>query len=94
MSLSDEERRRLEKLDRDLSADDPQLAWKLRSGLVQTIPAPGSVLHGLAVMAAFGLIILGVLHLATGNGVMGALVISSGCYWLFRLRPTPPHGGQ
>lgn len=33
MPLSDEERRRLEQLDRELSADDPQLARKLRSGL-------------------------------------------------------------
>lgn len=94
MSLSDEERRRLEQLEREFSADDPQMARTLRSGLVQTLPAPGSVLHGLAVSAAFGLIILGLLHLVAGTGAIGALAISGGGYWLYRLGRPPWHGGK
>ncbi|MCW2133381.1 DUF3040 domain-containing protein [Arthrobacter sp. VKM Ac-2550] len=94
MPLSDEERVRLEKLERELSADDPQLARKLRFGLVQGIPVSGSVMHGLAVMAAIGLLILGLVHLVTGNGLLGAFVITLGSYWLFRLRGTPANSGQ
>lgn len=94
MALSDEERRRLEQLNREFSPADPQLARTLRSGLVQTLPPPGSVLHGLAVSAGFGLIILGLLHLVTGSGAIGALAISGGGYWLYRLGRTPWHGEE
>ena len=42
----------------------------------------------------FGLIILGLLHLVTGSGAIGALAISGGGYWLYRLGRTPWHGEE
>lgn len=91
MPLSDEERERLGELEYELSAADPQLARKLRSGLVQGRPETGTILHGVSVLAAVGLMIAGLLALVTGSGFGGLLLLGAGCYWLTRLRqPAAP----
>lgn len=43
MALFDEERRRLEKLEQDLAASDPDLARKLQSGVPRGRAAAGSL---------------------------------------------------
>ncbi|GLB69571.1 DUF3040 domain-containing protein [Arthrobacter mangrovi] len=86
MPLSDEERYRLEQLEYELREDDPRLARKLRSGLVQERPGPRVLLHGLAVLAAFGLLIVGLLAMVTLDSFGGFILLAAGCYWLTVLR--------
>ncbi|SEJ37418.1 Protein of unknown function [Arthrobacter sp. yr096] len=81
MSLSDEERRSLEELERDLAAADPELAFRLTSGrprgaMVRTI------LGSLAVLAGFVMVIAGIITQLVVLGVVGFLLASSGAYWL------------
>lgn len=86
MPLSDEERDRLEQLEYELMEDDPRLAWKLRSGLAQERLETRILLHGLTVLAAFGLIIVGLLALVALDSFGGLVLLAAGCYWLTVLR--------
>lgn len=93
MALSDEERRRLEELELELAASDPDLDRQLRAGWSRnrafTHP-PGqrlsarAVYGGVAVFAGFIVVIAGILtHLAV-IGVAGFLLMVAGATWFLR----------
>ena len=68
MPLSDDERRRLEKLEQELAATDPDLNLELQSGKPRGMSA--RAIYGiLAVMAGFGLVIAGIIMQLTIMGV-------------------------
>ena len=74
MALSDEERRRLEKLEQELAATDPALAQEL-AGLTRS-RARSTTLYGvLAVTAGFALVIAGIITKNTIVGVTGFLLM-------------------
>lgn len=86
MPLSDEERRRLEILEQELTSSDPDLERKLHSG------APGhfqnsaaSTVRGvLIVIAAFALVIAGIATEITIIGVAGFLLMVAGAHWFLK----------
>ncbi|MCF3138357.1 DUF3040 domain-containing protein [Paenarthrobacter sp. AR 02] len=82
MSLSEEERRSLEELERDLAATDPELASQLTSGRPRGEMAR-IILGSLAVLAGFVMVIAGIMTQLVFLGVMGFLLASAGAYWLF-----------
>ncbi len=94
MSLSDEERRSLEELERDFALTDPDLAYELKSGRPRGAVAR-SVLGSAAVLAGFVLVIAGIITQLVILGVVGFLLASGGAYWLLAgtslRRRTPPH---
>lgn len=81
MSLSEEERRSLEELERDLAATDPDLAFVLKSGRPRGMVAR-IVLGSLAVLVGFVLVIAGIVTQLVMLGVLGFLLASAGAYWL------------
>ncbi|SKC10094.1 Protein of unknown function [Arthrobacter sp. 49Tsu3.1M3] len=87
MPLSDDERRRLEKIEQDLAVTDPQLNLALQSGRPRGLAARG-VTGVLAILLGFALIIMGIPTQITAIGVCGFLVMCAGADWLLRgLRP-------
>jgi UPF0716 family protein affecting phage T7 exclusion len=87
VALSDEERRRLEKLEQGLAAADPDLARQLAGGT--HIRAPSGTLYGvLVIVAGFALIIAGIITKLTIIGAVGFLLMIAGGEWIFRgIRP-------
>lgn len=81
MGLSDEERRRLEKLEQELAATDPDLDRKLQSGASRGRPAARTVYGVLAAIAGFALVIGGVVTEQTVIGALGFLLMVAGAYW-------------
>jgi|GEM_PF-2039059 len=81
MSLSEEERRSLEELERDLASTDPHLAYELTSGRPRGAVAR-TVLGSLAVVAGFVMVIAGIITQLVLLGVVGFLLASGGAYWL------------
>jgi len=80
MPLSDDERRRLEKLEQELAATDPDLNLELQSGKPRGMSA--RAIYGiLAVMAGFGLVIAGIIMQLTIMGVIGFLLMGAGAHW-------------
>ncbi|MFF2841456.1 DUF3040 domain-containing protein [Paenarthrobacter sp. NPDC057981] len=81
MSLSDEERRSLEELERDLVATDPDLALELKSGRLRgaMARATGGIL---AVICGFVMVIAGIITQLVVLGVVGFLLASAGAYLL------------
>lgn len=95
MGLSDEERRRLEKLEEELAAADPDLNRKLRSGAAHGRPAALTVRGVLAAIAGFGLVIAGIISELTVIGAVGFLLMVAGAHWfLSGLRPEDKSGDQ
>lgn len=87
MPLSEEERRRLEKLEQDLAATDPELNLELQSGHPRGMAAR-SIWGILAVVAGFALVITGIIAQVTILGVIGFLLMCAGANWfLGDLRP-------
>lgn len=85
MALSDEERSRLEKLEQDLAAADPDLDWRLQSGLPRSPAAAGSVYAIGAAVAGFALIITGgSIRFAVMSVVGFLLLLGAGTYWFLR----------
>ncbi|MFW0774766.1 DUF3040 domain-containing protein [Paenarthrobacter nitroguajacolicus] len=82
MSLSDEERRSLEELERDLAATDPDLAFELKSGRPRGAIAR-TVFGASAVLLGFVMVIVGIATQLIILGVLGFLLASGGAYWLF-----------
>jgi hypothetical protein len=82
VALSDEERRRLEKLEKDLAATDPDLDRKLQSGWARSGAPARSVVAMLAALAGFALIIVGIITRLMVIGVVGFLLMGAGAYWL------------
>ncbi|WP_024818244.1 DUF3040 domain-containing protein [Arthrobacter sp. 31Y] len=94
MSLSDEERKSLEELERDLALTDPDLAYELKSGRPRGAVAR-NLLGSVAVLAGFVMVIVGIVTQLVILGVVGFLLASGGAYWLLAgtslRRRTPPH---
>lgn len=84
MGLSDEERRRLEKLEQELAAADPELARKLQSGAARGRPGSRTVFGVLTVVAGFALVIVGVITELTIIGALGFLLMVAGADWFLR----------
>lgn len=92
MPLSDEERRRLEKLEQDLAATDPELNLELQSGQPRGMAAR-SVWGILAALAGFALVITGITTQITIIGVIGFLLMCAGANWyLSGVRPRDGSG--
>lgn len=85
MALSDEERRRLEKLEQELAAADPNLDRELQSGLSRGRPAPRAAYAVLAALPGFALVIVGIATKLTVIGVVGFMLMVAATHWyLFR----------
>lgn len=94
MALSDEERRRLEKLEQELAAADPDLARKL-GGLTRSRPTSGTFYGVLTAMAGFGLIVVGIITQLTVIGAIGFLLMVAGGHWFLNtIYPPPSSGGR
>lgn len=92
MPLSDEERRRLEKLEQDLAATDPDLDLELQSGLPRGLAAR-TVYGILAALAGFALVIAGVITRLTIVGVIGFLMMVAAAHlFLSGFRPRDDSG--
>ncbi|MBO1269518.1 DUF3040 domain-containing protein [Arthrobacter cavernae] len=79
MPLSEYERRRLQELENDLAADDPDLAQELRSGK----PPRRSVrriVGTTAVLAGLGMVIMGIAAQLAGLGILGFLLMVAATY--------------
>ncbi|WP_458108477.1 DUF3040 domain-containing protein [Arthrobacter sp. R3-55] len=81
VSLSDEERRSLEELERELASTDPDLASELTSGRPRG-EAARTILGTLAVLGGFAMVIAGIMTQLVVLGVLGFLLASTGAYWL------------
>lgn len=86
MPLSDEERRRLEKLEHELAAADPSLNRKLQSGVTGGRTAPRAVYGLLAALPGFALVIAGSATKLTVIGVIGFMLMVAGAHWLLLRR--------
>ena len=75
MALSDEERRRLEKLEQKLAETDPGLDRQLQEGMSRGWASARTVYGVLAVLAGFALVIAGIIHQLA---VIGSL---ASCLW-------------
>lgn len=85
MPLSDEERRRLEKLEQELAASDPDLNLELQTGEPRGMAAH-AVIGILAGLAGFALIIAGIITQITIIGVIGFLLMGAGAHWFLNGR--------
>jgi sensor domain CHASE-containing protein len=74
VALSDEERRRLEKLEQELAAADPDLAREL-AGLTRSRATSKTLSGVLTVIGGFALIIAGIITKNTIIGVVGFLLM-------------------
>ena len=81
MSLSDEERRSLEELERDLAATDPDLDLQLKSGRPRGTVAR-TLLGLLAMLGGFAMVIAGIATQIVFVGVVGFLLAGAGAYLL------------
>ncbi|MGJ0385468.1 DUF3040 domain-containing protein [Paenarthrobacter sp. Y-19] len=93
VSLSDEERRSLEELERDLAATDPDLAHELTSGRLRGARARAA-LGVLAVLGGFVMVIAGIITQLLVLGVVGFLLAGSGAYLLFAGTSFRRRGGR
>lgn len=84
MSLSEEERRRLEQLEQELAFSDPDLYQRLQAG------APGkhhtaTIIRGvLTLVAGFALVIVGVATELIIVGAVGFLLMIAGAHWFLK----------
>lgn len=86
VALSDEERRRLEKLERELAATCPDLDRELQSGAPRRAAAR-TVYGVLAAVAGFVLVIMGTIAELIIVGVVGFLLMVAGGHWFLSGRP-------
>lgn len=88
MSLSDEERRRLEKLEKELAAAHPDLDRELQSAFTRS-RATARIIYGvLAALAGFAGVIAGIITELTIMGTIGFLLMVAGGHWLLSgIRP-------
>jgi hypothetical protein len=83
MPLSDEEREQLRALELQLSAEDPELAQLMRSGILG--PNHGQIVLGaLGWIAGLVLLIIGVAAQLIIVGVCGFLIMGAAGYWALR----------
>lgn len=81
MALSDEERRRLEALEEQLSEDDPRLARNLGEAHADRRTQRRTGFAVLAVLAGLGLVITGVAMQMPVIGAVGFALQCAGAYW-------------
>lgn len=79
MALSDDERSRLERLEQELAATDPDLDRQLQSGWSPAFPR--TIYGVLAVFAGFSLVIAGIITQLAAIGVAGFLLMVAGASW-------------
>ena len=82
MPLSDEERKRLEELERDLAAEDPKLAHELQSGPSLRLRRAHITLGLLTAIIGVVVLILGVMAQLTLLGIAGFLLMCAGAIWV------------
>lgn len=82
MPLSNEERKRLEELERDLAAEDPKLAQQLETGPAPRARAAHITLGLLTALIGIAVLILGVMAQLTLLGVAGFLLMCAGTIWI------------
>lgn len=80
MALSDEERARLERLEQELAASDPDLYRKLQSGMAGDKASGRNVWGVLTAIAGFALVISGIITRLTLIGAIGFLLMIAGAY--------------
>ena len=81
MALSDEERARLEKLEQELAASDPDLYRKLQSGVPSSITASQRVYGVLTILTGIAVVIAGIVTEITIIGALGFVLTVAGAYW-------------
>ena len=81
MALSDEERRRLEKLEQELAATDPDLDRELQGGMSRYRASAPTIYGLLAVLAGFALVLAGIITQLAFIGVAGFLMMVAGSHW-------------
>lgn len=81
MALSDEERRRLEKLEEELAATYPDLDRELQGGLSRYRASSRTIYGLLATLAGFALVIAGIITQLAVIGVAGFLLMVAGASW-------------
>jgi hypothetical protein len=95
VALSDEERKRLEKLEQELAATDPDLDRQLKGGLSRNLASPRTIYGVLAAFAGFALVIAGIITQLAVIGVGGFLLMVAGASWfLSGLRSGDVAGGS
>jgi hypothetical protein len=84
MALSEDEPRRLEKLEQDLAASDPDLDQRLQAGVPGKRPreAVATVRGALSLIAAFTLVIVGIATDLIIVGALGFLLMIAGAHWV------------
>ena len=82
MALSDEERRRLERLEKELAAEHPDLARKLQSGFTRSRSRARIIYGVMGALAGFAVVIAGIIAELTIIGVIGFLLMVASGYWL------------
>lgn len=82
MPLSEEERKRLEKLELDLTAEDPRLAHELLSGSVRHSFRTSTSFGAIACLIGVALLITGISSQIIALGVGGFLLMGAGAYLL------------
>jgi UPF0716 family protein affecting phage T7 exclusion len=92
MALSDEERRRLERLEKELAAEHPDLARKLQSGFSRGRSTARIVYGILGAVAGFAVVIAGIITDLTIIGVIGFLLMVASGHWF--LSGILPHQGR
>ncbi|MEW1808428.1 DUF3040 domain-containing protein [Pseudarthrobacter sp. NPDC080039] len=85
MALSEEERRRLEKLEQELAAADPDLARKLQAGALGR-PTSRTIYAVLTMIAGTAVLVAGIDSKLTVIGAAGFLLMLIGGYWFVSRR--------
>jgi F0F1-type ATP synthase assembly protein I len=93
MALSDEERRRLEKLEKELAAEHPDLARKLQSGFTRSRSTARAIYGALGALAGFAVVIAGIITDRTIISVIGFLMLVASGHW-FLSGILPHQGGE
>jgi membrane-bound ClpP family serine protease len=82
MPLSNEERKQLEEMERELNVEEPRLARKLLAGSLGPSLAAPAVFGILTMVVGFLVLILGIALQFTVIGVTGFVLMGAGAYWL------------
>lgn len=86
MALSEEERRRLEVLERELSYSDPDLERTMQAGVSGKHPREAApiVRGALTLVSAFALVIVGIATELIIVGAVGFLLTIVGAHWVLQ----------
>lgn len=86
MALSEEERKRLERLEQDLASSDPDLVRTLQTGAPGRHPREAATMvRGiLTLVGAFTLVIVGIATELIIIGAAGFLLMMAGAHWFIK----------